>query len=732
MDDRRFDSLAKSLAAGASRRSVLKGLLGFGGAALTSTVLVGGDTDAARRSTPTPTSVKCPGRQTWNGSACVCPSGLVKCGPDCCHSTVPPTDPTYSICCDQACCPYPNDCVGEEMCCPRLPDVACLTPSGACCTTLCEETPGGAVCCPTSQFCAGGTTSDDLCCSGDTPIKCDCGTNANACIADTDAACCHDSDCDTPPPGSTACAIGTCRNHICQYTDCNTSTEVCCPDNTGKHACRVGDECCLSNQDCADTCEACVNFVCVDDPNTFPCGPTSDPDKYCCPETNYSLCCGATQYECCGLDSATGITRECDADGKCCESGTPYFCAGNSTCCSAECVVFGEAEYCCDPAAGRICPGAASFVCCPNGQECSDAGDCCPAGSVACGDECCPVDSVCCPVVGPVPTDGACCASIDQCNTAGECCPADTVACGADCCDSETEVCCADGQGGYSCEAGPYCGCDNDEQCANLTDPTACQVGWCDMGACKTKAASENTVCHAAGTSAICDPAVYCNGSDQSCPTPPLPPVGTSCGDCMECDGDGACVSTGTVCGEECCAAPSPYCCTDHCVAGDECCADGDCTGAPDLCHTAACTDGTCVYTDTCAGECCAGTGNCCLAGTHCGSNGDCVPDCIPTGNSCGSTDTCCDGGVCCNGTCATTYTYCGDVCYPGQLCCPEDAHCVYNADCCPDGDKSPCCRETGGVLTCKPGEGNCHCEVNSDCDVVKNKPNCVNGTCSS
>ena len=31
MDDRRFDSLARSLASGASRRSVLKGLLGLGG-----------------------------------------------------------------------------------------------------------------------------------------------------------------------------------------------------------------------------------------------------------------------------------------------------------------------------------------------------------------------------------------------------------------------------------------------------------------------------------------------------------------------------------------------------------------------------------------------------------------------------------------------------------------------------------------------------------------------------
>ncbi len=49
IDDRRFDSLAKSLAAGKSRRSVLKGLLGLGGAAVVGGTLSGQETDAARR-----------------------------------------------------------------------------------------------------------------------------------------------------------------------------------------------------------------------------------------------------------------------------------------------------------------------------------------------------------------------------------------------------------------------------------------------------------------------------------------------------------------------------------------------------------------------------------------------------------------------------------------------------------------------------------------------------------
>ena len=42
MDDRRFDALVKSVAAGGSRRAVLKGLLGLGGVALAGGAIVYG------------------------------------------------------------------------------------------------------------------------------------------------------------------------------------------------------------------------------------------------------------------------------------------------------------------------------------------------------------------------------------------------------------------------------------------------------------------------------------------------------------------------------------------------------------------------------------------------------------------------------------------------------------------------------------------------------------------
>src|SRR5262245_7755957 len=115
MDDRRFDSIVKSLASGASRRSVLKGILGLSGVAVAGSALLPEESDAARRPTnPTPTPVKCPGQQIASGVQCVCPAGLSKCGPDCCNPAGIGT--AHSECCDNACCH--GHCYGEELCCP--------------------------------------------------------------------------------------------------------------------------------------------------------------------------------------------------------------------------------------------------------------------------------------------------------------------------------------------------------------------------------------------------------------------------------------------------------------------------------------------------------------------------------------------------------------------------------------------------------------------------------------
>ena len=106
MDDNRFDMLVRSLASGRNRRQLVKGLLGLGSVAVAGRSF---DAEAERRPTPTPKPVKCPGKQTWNGTACVCPGGATACGSDCCPNG-------SATCCNNACCF--GECYGDALCCP--------------------------------------------------------------------------------------------------------------------------------------------------------------------------------------------------------------------------------------------------------------------------------------------------------------------------------------------------------------------------------------------------------------------------------------------------------------------------------------------------------------------------------------------------------------------------------------------------------------------------------------
>ena len=178
MDNRSFDALVRSLASGANRRQILKGLLGLGGAAVAG--MAWSDTEAARRPTPPPRAVRCPGQQTWDGTACVCPNNTTSCGPDCCPVG-------QAECCDNACC-Y-GVCYGEELCCPTGRDFCAI--SGECC-------PEGWSCRPDYGCFAAGQ----------------CRTSAD-CMAE-------------------ACTSVPCTpEHVCgePVMDCNNGgTEVCCSD----------------------------------------------------------------------------------------------------------------------------------------------------------------------------------------------------------------------------------------------------------------------------------------------------------------------------------------------------------------------------------------------------------------------------------------------------------------------------------------------------------------------
>lgn len=83
MDDRRFDTISRKLASGASRRVVLRGLLGLGGVA----VAAGTElhrADAARRGFSGPPIIRLPVPSTQCSSDYDCGGDIVCCVGTCC------------------------------------------------------------------------------------------------------------------------------------------------------------------------------------------------------------------------------------------------------------------------------------------------------------------------------------------------------------------------------------------------------------------------------------------------------------------------------------------------------------------------------------------------------------------------------------------------------------------------------------------------------------------------
>lgn len=244
MEDQRFDALVKAVASGKNRRSLLKGMLGLGAAAVVGTTVRESEVDAARRPTPTPKPITCPGNQTWNGSQCVCPSGLDKCGPDCCNTGGSGAD--YSECCDNACCF--GHCYGEELCC-AYPRDWCEV-SGECC-------PEGWSCCPDY-----GCIAPDQCCTAS-----DCAVDTcYAPICTENHYCDSVRDCNYGGAGE-CCGIGeSCLGSgecICECDDnpayrIGTGAEVCVSSD---YTCDFGP--CISDEDCQRL--SGMNLLCVQD-----------------------------------------------------------------------------------------------------------------------------------------------------------------------------------------------------------------------------------------------------------------------------------------------------------------------------------------------------------------------------------------------------------------------------------------------------------------------------------
>ncbi|HET9659156.1 MAG TPA: hypothetical protein VFP05_02425 [Thermomicrobiales bacterium] len=367
MDDRRFDALVRSLASGQSRRTVLKGLLGLGGLAAGAGVQVA---DAARRPAPNPTVPKCPGRQTWNGVICGCPTGSDQCGAECCDTGV-------SVCCDNACCH--GECYGEELCCPAgrvVCDGTCCASGEQCCerngTGVCV--PANVTCCASDADCASHVYCDQLVAHHSTCVDWICADSIQNC------------------QGSDVCTSYGCLDGVCSASPILN----CCESDT---ECQAVDAC--TPADCLDTHTCNAVSTCAEGTFCSTEGECIRGAGYC---TQIADC---RQYDYCAFPN--GYPHDC-VEGVCIVQFAK-FCLGIDNCytygCSNEGSIHCTSEFipgCCNEWNGcapvdDCTPGLclANNTCntvsnCGTGEHCCDDGSCSQGGS--CGPTGCTIEGV--------------------------------------------------------------------------------------------------------------------------------------------------------------------------------------------------------------------------------------------------------------------------------------------------------------------------------------------------
>ena len=354
MDDRRFDALAKQLAASTNRRGFVRRLLGLGSAAAVGTRLAGEKAEAAPRPSPTPAPLRCPGVQIPVNGKCVCPADKgVQCGSACCP-------PGAATCCDGACCS--GECYGEELCCPTgrhycaatneccrdgqkcCPGFGCYRPDRQCCTD--------AECAPFSGICTPSTCGPDHVCVS----TYDCRRN--------EACCDVNGECFTHPCNPD----GSCGPSV---MDCRLGREsVCCP-NGGK--CQADGSCCWPTK------TTCTTGECGQIPDG--CGGTIDCGS--CAEGSICLashvCCQprppCSSNSCGVIPDGCGGTLDCGS----CPDGD--ICRSNHTCCTL--------NVCAANQCGELpnfCGGTIDCGECPSGHFCQDNHTCCQP--IPCTDRC--------------------------------------------------------------------------------------------------------------------------------------------------------------------------------------------------------------------------------------------------------------------------------------------------------------------------------------------------------
>ncbi|MGD9712488.1 MAG: prealbumin-like fold domain-containing protein [Thermomicrobiales bacterium] len=737
MDGKRFDHLTRLVGAGASRRSILKGLLGLGGAAI-SGAFAAEQADARSigtrpsipsrpSTTPPPTTTTpapCPGQQQCPGSTLCCDvgtcarsgnqticcdgsngHGTVVCGLDCCDSP-------YE-CCDNECCADGHICltrvfpegpnVEEEVCCPA--HLAC---DNQCCDGACFDPVYGVIrfeeeeiifnghpvavastlCCPSGDSVCQVDFGNHQCCGGETPKCCpvDPSTETSGACRAADA-CCNASDCAADNPGTDP-ECWTCREGVCvpvqNDVSCGQSGEVCCDQI-----------CCAAGQ------------ICVQAPN----GETGAAQEahICLTTTTTTTAAPIFQLSIRKIVSGTTnpLTGACFAvyAGSCPESGSPV----------ASGCVQGPAD---------ADPGQIGFFL-PAGDYCvvetqtPDGYD--PAGSL-------PV-ALTSNIVLYVGNERTTTTTSTTTTTTSSTTTTTTTA--APLCAPPCSACyaCADGPSGLGCYAAPNgtdpkndcaqfgpcytCMYVEDEQIARCAfdcrlDQSCCDSGCADCdesGSCSIPnqdRCAEHETCEE--DTCVCDTSQFeeCEQDEVCCPNDS---GGVSC-----VSGD-ICPTTTTTpepcprgsaaCGTICCTDPTPYCLDPVFEYCGECLSEADCNG--NICCFNVCCN---------ADEICPGTDR--SSEVSIAAVGCCKPDPCPTGNlgdQCGTfNESSCGLELTCNCTVGT----CGQ---NGQCCSETGGGCSIDGDCC---DVTDICNSFG-VCGCL-GEGQ-SCAGDHDC---------CNGDCNS
>jgi hypothetical protein len=217
MLDAQLDQLARALAAGTSRRQVVKAL---GGLAL-------GALLAPCRGAVLADPKKPPKH---------CKSDA-DCGP--CSSCIPSLDhPSQGVC--------SSDCRSCETC----NGSACVRISGLCCSNadcpsfspICDTSFSMCVECVSNADCLRGTCCQGLCTDAALPYCCSSGTLCNQ-------LCCGSTCCLGNETCSNGQCIQSCSSGLLACASSGNSVVTCCPSDT--HCCGAG--CCLSGWECCDS-----------------------------------------------------------------------------------------------------------------------------------------------------------------------------------------------------------------------------------------------------------------------------------------------------------------------------------------------------------------------------------------------------------------------------------------------------------------------------------------------